>query len=313
MARDSFFSAAMKGNDKPKTEKSRLQAPVVGLIDGVGDSLSEENERLRSQISTGSVLVELDPNAIVEGLISDRASAREDDPSFLDLKSSIEARGQDQAIVVRPTRAGEGYELIAGRRRLRACQDLGRKVIARVQNLDDRSALAVMWSENNLRLNPSPLELAAWMVAVRDQFKMGTKDLREITGFGGSYISELTKIGDGFPDEIRSILVDARKVSKAKALDVVTLMIDKKSREVVRKNLEKIKRLSTTDKQISAILKAAVVPASLKGQPEKRVILSSNGDRKGTITFTGKGARIDLASGLTSEQIGKIEELLRDL
>ena len=106
MARDSFFSAAMKGNDKPKTEKSRLQAPVVGLIDGVGDSLSEENERLRSQISTGSVLVELDPNAIVEGLISDRASAREDDPSFLDLKSSIEARGQDQAIVVRPTRAG---------------------------------------------------------------------------------------------------------------------------------------------------------------------------------------------------------------
>lgn len=313
MARDSFFSAAAKDSDKQKTQKSRPQAPVVGLIDGVGDSLSEENERLKSQIASGAVLLNLDPSTIDDGLVSDRVPIADDDEEFQNLVASIRSRGQDQPVVVRPKRGGEGHELIAGRRRLRACRVIGIPVIARVQDLDDRDALAVMWSENNLRLNPSPMELASWIVAVRDRFAMGPKDLREITGFGASYVSELTKIGEGIPAEIREAFNDVRKISKAAALDLVGRLSDKKIRAAVADKLDQIRGLNSTEKQIAAIVRISSAPSAASVRPVKRDILSGDGRKRGSIARTSKGVRIELLDDLSDEQIEKIEAVLREI
>ena len=51
---------------------------------------------------------------------------RDVDPVALEeLKSSIQQAGLLQPVVVRPLPGGGGFELIAGERRLRACQALG--------------------------------------------------------------------------------------------------------------------------------------------------------------------------------------------
>ena len=66
---------------------------------------------------------------------------RDVDPVALEeLKASIRKAGLLQPVVVRAARANEGYELIAGERRLRACQALGWERIPAVRReVDDRT------------------------------------------------------------------------------------------------------------------------------------------------------------------------------
>ena len=82
------------------------------------------------------------------------------DPAALEeLKASIRQAGLLQPIVVRPMPNGEGYELIAGERRLRACQALGWERIPAVKReVDDRTALTLALIENLQRDDLSPVD-----------------------------------------------------------------------------------------------------------------------------------------------------------
>src|SRR5207244_12090250 len=82
------------------------------------------------------------------------------DPAALEeLVSSIKQAGLLQPVVVR--RANGGYELIAGERRLRACQQLGWERIPAVQrDADDRTLLTLALIENLQRDDLSPVDEA---------------------------------------------------------------------------------------------------------------------------------------------------------
>src|SRR3989442_844312 len=83
-----------------------------------------------------------------------------DAASLEELKSSIQQAGLLQPVVVR-TAASGGYELIAGERRLRACQALGwERVPAVKREVDDRTVLTLALIENLQRDDLSPLDEA---------------------------------------------------------------------------------------------------------------------------------------------------------
>jgi ParB/RepB/Spo0J family partition protein len=84
------------------------------------------------------------------------------DPVALeDLATSIRRHGVLQAILVRPRTTGEGYELIAGGRRLRAAQLAQLSTIpARVAALDDQAAREAAIIENLQREDVHPLDEA---------------------------------------------------------------------------------------------------------------------------------------------------------
>src|SRR3990172_5156639 len=83
------------------------------------------------------------------------------DPVALEeLKASIRQAGLLQPVVVRAGREG-GYELIAGERRLRACQALGWERIPAVKrDVDDRTVLTLALIENLQRDDLSPVDEA---------------------------------------------------------------------------------------------------------------------------------------------------------
>jgi ParB/RepB/Spo0J family partition protein len=80
------------------------------------------------------------------------------------LANSINARGLDNAITVRKLsepQNGKFYELIAGERRLRACQQLASQMIrARIIDVDDQNADLIRIEENLLRRDLNEIELA---------------------------------------------------------------------------------------------------------------------------------------------------------
>ncbi len=87
------------------------------------------------------------------------------------LADSIASEGLIQPLLVRQTK--EGYELIAGERRYRACRRLGlKKVVACVQTASDASAAAKGLIENLQRADLNPIEEARGISNIMENFHL---------------------------------------------------------------------------------------------------------------------------------------------
>ncbi len=81
------------------------------------------------------------------------------DEDIADLRESIRDRGLLQPIVVRPVE--DGYELVAGERRLRAAKAVGLQLVpAVVRHLSDQESLEIALLENLQREDLRPMEKA---------------------------------------------------------------------------------------------------------------------------------------------------------
>src|SRR5665213_957400 len=104
------------------------------------------------------------------------------DPESLDeLKRSIVEYGVLVPIIVRPR--GDGFELVAGERRWRACAALQRATIPAIVRVgDDRDTLEVAMIENLQRENLNPLEEAAGFQHLIDDYGFTQDDVARRLG-----------------------------------------------------------------------------------------------------------------------------------
>ena len=114
---------------------------------------------LEARLTSGQVIVELDPASIDASFMADRMA--QDDQEYQALRDSIAQGGQDSPILVRPSpTTPERYQVAFGHRRLRAARDLGRPVRAVVRSLSDRELILAQGQENSARANLSFIERA---------------------------------------------------------------------------------------------------------------------------------------------------------
>jgi len=119
------------------------------------------------------------------------------DPAALDeLVSSIKQAGLLQPIVVRKAAAGNGaYELIAGERRLRACQQLGWERIPAVQReADDRTLLTLALIENLQRDDLSPVDEARGYERLIAEFSLAQQDVADAVGRDRSTVANALRL-----------------------------------------------------------------------------------------------------------------------
>lgn len=118
------------------------------------------------------------------------------DPAALEeLKASIRQAGLLQPIVVRPMPNGGGYELIAGERRLRACQALGWERIPAVKReVDDRTALTLALIENLQRDDLSPVDEARGYERLLAEFKLAQQDVADAVGRDRSTVANALRL-----------------------------------------------------------------------------------------------------------------------
>jgi len=119
---------------------------------------------------------------------------RMDPGSLEELAASIRAQGLMQPILVRPV--GEGrYEIVAGERRWRAAQIAGlHEVPVLIRNIPDESALAMSLIENIQRENLNPLEEAAGVRRLIDEFGMTHQQAADAIGRSRSAVSNLLRL-----------------------------------------------------------------------------------------------------------------------
>ena len=120
---------------------------------------------------------------------------QEVDPQALDeLKASIRQAGLLQPVVVRPLPGG-GYELIAGERRLRACQALGWERIPAVKrDVDDRTVLTLALIENLQRDDLSPVDEARGYDRLIAEFNLAQQDVADAVGRDRSTVANALRL-----------------------------------------------------------------------------------------------------------------------
>lgn len=118
--------------------------------------LEAENAELRE----ANVVVKLEPSRVRDSKWKNRHELSFATKEFLDLKAEIESAGENvQAIKVRRVEGvPDEYEIVYGRRRLRACRELGLRVNAIVEQLDDVQLFIEADRENRKRADLTPWE-----------------------------------------------------------------------------------------------------------------------------------------------------------
>jgi ParB family chromosome partitioning protein len=142
--------------------------------------------------SSQSELRQLPVDQIRKGRYQPRT--RMDEAALEELAASISSQGIVQPLLVRET-AGGGYELIAGERRWRAAQLAGlADVPAVVRRVPDEAALAVGLIENIQRENLNPIEEAAGIQRLLDEFGLTHQQAAEAVGRSRVAVSNLLRL-----------------------------------------------------------------------------------------------------------------------
>lgn len=117
-----------------------------------------------------------------------------DQEALAELAASIKSQGLMQPVLVRPVDR-DRYELIAGERRWRASQMAGlQEIPALVREVADESALAMSLIENIQRENLNPMEEAAGLQRLVDEFRMTHEQAADAVGRSRSATTNLLRL-----------------------------------------------------------------------------------------------------------------------
>jgi ParB family chromosome partitioning protein len=117
-----------------------------------------------------------------------------DEKALNELAASIRAQGLMQPLLVRPI-GRDQYELIAGERRWRAAQIAGlTEVPVLVRDVQDNAALAMALIENIQREDLNPIEEAAGLQRLIEEFRMTHEQAADAVGRSRSATTNLLRL-----------------------------------------------------------------------------------------------------------------------
>lgn len=197
------------------------------------------------------------------------------DLELKELAQSISNHGVIQPIIVR--KSSIGYQLIAGERRLRACQVIGKKTIpAIIHDITDREVAAVSLIENLQRKNLNYFEEAEAYTRLINNFGMTQEEIAHSIGRSQSYVANKLRLLK-LAKEVRCLIVTetvserhARallKINSVQTQKEVLLAIYEKeltvkdTEEIVENlrhnNLPQEKNYGSSRQQVSSVIKDA--------------------------------------------------------
>jgi ParB family transcriptional regulator, chromosome partitioning protein len=129
---------------------------------------------------------------------------------LLELQESLSSSGLLQPITVRRRPGKDGFELIAGERRLRAATKLGWKEIpAIIKEIDDKTLLTLALVENLQRTDLNPIEEGEGYHRLSHDFGLTQQQIAETVGKDRTTIANMLRVLQ-LPESARKLLQDGK-------------------------------------------------------------------------------------------------------
>jgi ParB family chromosome partitioning protein len=211
-----------------------------------------------------------------------------------ELVESVKEKGILQPLLVRKT--SQGYELVAGERRLRAAQAAGLETLpAVVKKFSDREALEATIVENVQRADLNAIELAEGYHRLAHEFDLSQEEIARRVGKDRVTVANMVRLLK-LPARVKEAVVDGRlSAGHARALlSAPPERIEEIFSAVVRRGLS-VRETEVLCREVGRkrpSRKSARHDPFLKDLEEK---LSRQGGTKVRIRGTGKKGRIEVS------------------
>ncbi len=256
-------------------------------LDAILDSLGAPEESSISSLTVSPSDIRPNPFQPRKDFDSEKAVQ-----AFEDLKASIKSKGLIQPITVREVN-GE-YELIAGERRLRACQDLGLETIPiHILNVEkDVDMMELALIENLQRDNLNPLEEAEAYSLLSKKYNLSHEEIAGNIGKSRAAITNamrLLKLPAEIKIALKNLVISAGHARALLGLDSEKEMIH--IFQQVRRNNMSVRE---TENYVKKLKEKTPVSAKKKKTPPKKSVFITRSEEA---LMTVLGTRVQIKAG----------------
>ena len=208
------------------------------------------------------LVVEMDVESLTPNLFQPRKIF--DKEKMEELKGSIKKHGIIQPIVVR--KMANGYEIVAGERRLKAAKEIGlKKIPAIIKSINNEKSLEIALVENIQREDLNPVEQANAFKRLIDEFKLTQQELAEATGKSRTLVTNTIRLLKLNPEIQKNISegkisfghaklllsIEEEEVQKAVCERIIVNDLSVRDTEHLIKNIEKAQKKQFKVKNIT--------------------------------------------------------------
>lgn len=301
------------GGDMPERGTRRRAADNVAAPRGAVGALQSSLTKLQE-----NAVQEIDAALIDDAGVEDRLGV--DNAAQKQLRESLGTYGQQVPVLLRPHHKTPGrYEIVYGRRRLRALREMGLPVKAMIRQLDDHALVMAQGQENTARQDLSFIEKASFaaQLAAQDYARQTIADALSVDL---PMLSRLLKVGTAFPLPFLRQIGSAPSIGRDRwmALAAALEANNSKGYATALTNTPEFAQLDS-DARFEAVFARATRTERKSAKPpaRPRTLRSSDGKALADIKTTAKGVTLTIASkgaeGFDTWLASNAEAVLADL
>ena len=312
MARKGILSSETKApappQERPTPKPSTAPRGAVGALQSSLTRLQE------------NAVQDLDASLIDMAGVEDRLGI--DDESQRKLEESLRTYGQQVPVLVRPHPSQAGrFEIVYGRRRLKALKAIGVPVKAMVRHLDDHALVMAQGQENTARQDLSFVEKASF-AAQLDASGHDRQTIADALTIDLPMVSRMLKVGNAFDLAFLRKIGSAPSIGRDRWLTLAKLVQEPeaKSRAEEATTVDTFSDL-TSDERFESIFKAAnnkpTPKAPAPTASETRTLRNQDGKALAEVRRTPRGVSLNIsartAGGFDKWLDTHAEELMRGI
>ena len=312
MARKGILSSETKApappQERPTPKPSTAPRGAVGALQSSLTRLQE------------NAVQDLDASLIDMAGVEDRLGV--DDESQRKLEESLRTYGQQVPVLVRPHPSQAGrFEIVYGRRRLKALKAIGVPVKAMVRHLDDHALVMAQGQENTARQDLSFVEKASF-AAQLDASGHDRQTIADALTIDRPMVSRMLKVGNAFELAFLRKIGSAPSIGRDRWLTLAKLVQEPeaKSRAEEATTVDTFSDL-TSDERFERIFKAANNKTTPKAPApaaiEARTLRNQDGKALAEVRRTPRGVTLNIsartAGGFDKWLDTHAEELMREI